>query len=292
MSYKTFKVGQKYNKVISIIGITCVINILILLAFYFFLIGPSLEQTKEVSTTLYKDSINSNTTNVVSDVKNGVVTVINRTQVSTITNNGYSIEDFYNWYNDNQNSNDTNQTKIVDNAIGSGFVIKESPKYYYILTNNHVIDGAKELDIMYSDKTRSKAQLVGSMPNKDIAVLKISKTKKLKVLSFANSQDIKLGEDVIAIGSPLSTDYQQTITKGIVSKLPFVQKIDEYDQRNALQTDAAINPGNSGGPLINMQGHVIGMNTFKREDGESLGFSMPSNDIKAWANKILVEGNY
>lgn len=273
-----------------VVVITVITNIIMFTAAYFIFFNNNVNGGNVITTNSYIDNVSTKQVNVVDKVKNGVVTVINRTKVSTYGSSG-NLDDFFNWYNDNNSGNNNSQSRVVDNAIGSGFVIKNTGDKYYIMTNNHVIEGASEVEIMFSDKTRVKADLVGRMPNKDVAVLKINTNKKLTTLSFADSKKIKLGEDVIAIGSPLSTDYQQTVTKGIVSKLPFVQKIDEYDERNALQTDAAINPGNSGGPLFNLQGHVIGMNTFKREDGESLGFSMPSNDIKNWANHILKNGN-
>lgn len=263
----------------------CLISITTSVIFTFLILSlyPNLNK---LQTNSHYDNINTQTTKVVENVKDGVVTVINRTQVRNSRGfNGSTIEDFLNWYN---NSNDQqSKTTVVDSAIGSGFIIKKDNNKYKLLTNNHVIDGASELEIMFSDKTRVKAKIVGALEHKDIAVLEFETNKKLPVLEFANSDKIKLGEEVIAIGSPISTDYQQTVTKGIVSKLPFEQQIDEYDKRNALQTDAAINPGNSGGPLLNLEGHVIGMNTFKRSDAENLNFSMPSNDILTWAKQII-----
>lgn len=274
------------NKNVKIILISVLISFFLTLITTSFMYIYFTSNHSNVVNTTKIDNTSTQTSDIVSKVKEGIVTVINRTQVNnTPSFSGSSIEEFLEWYNENKDNE--SKTTIVDSMIGSGFVIKKNANEYTILTNNHVIAGANELDIMFSDKTRVKATVVGAMEKKDVAVLKFTSTKKLPVLEFADSKYIKLGEDVIAIGSPLSTDYQQTVTKGIVSKLPFIQQIDEYDKRNALQTDTAINPGNSGGPLLNLQGHVIGMNTFKRQDAENLSFSMPSNDIKLWANQIM-----
>lgn len=267
----------------SVITTSFVIMVAMLLTFTF----SNKHENKESKTQTMQLSSTS-TTSIVSKVKEGVLTVINRTQVSSSSS---SLEDFLRKYYSGGNSSSDDSKNLVDDSIGSGFIFKkdanDKTSTYYALTNNHVVEGAKELEVMMSDKTRIKASLIGTMKNKDVAVIKFETERELPVLTIGDSSKVELGEDVIAIGSPISLDYQQSVTKGIISKLPFEQQIDEYDKRNAFQTDTAINPGNSGGPLIRLDGSVIGMNTFKRKDAENLNFSMPTNDVVKWKDQIM-----
>ena len=166
-------------------------------------------------------------------------------------------------------------------GIGSGFIINEEG---YILTNYHVIEGAKEVVVTLSDGRDVKAKVVNYDENQDVAMLKISddSVKVPAVVELGNSDALKPGEQVIAIGTPLSKEFNQTVTSGIVSAVNRNVETGSGTQLNLIQTDAAINPGNSGGPLVNTKGEVVGINNMKiaSDEVEGIGFSIPINSIK------------
>ncbi len=160
-------------------------------------------------------------------------------------------------------------------SLGSGFLISADG---YIVTNFHVVDGADVINVTLDEKatkgkTSLKATLVGSDPETDLALLKIESKESLPFLNFGNSDNLKVGEWVLAIGNPFGLDH--TVTSGIVSAKGRRINAGAFD--NFLQTDASINPGNSGGPLINMQGEVVGINTAILASGQGLGFAIPSS---------------
>ena len=166
-------------------------------------------------------------------------------------------------------------------GIGSGFIINEEG---YILTNYHVIKGAKEVVVTLSDGTDANAKVVNYDENQDVAMLKISddNIKVPAVVELGNSDALKPGEQVIAIGSPLSKEFGQTVTAGIVSATNRTVKTSSGVELNLIQSDTAINPGNSGGPLVNTKGEVVGINNMKLASDtiEGIGFSIPINSIK------------
>lgn len=166
-------------------------------------------------------------------------------------------------------------------GIGSGFIINEEG---YILTNYHVIEGAQEVSVTLSDGTEAKAKVVNYDQNQDVAMIKISdeNVKVPAVVELGDSDALRPGEEVLAIGTPLSKDFNQTVTSGIISAVSRNVQTSSGVTLNLLQTDAAINPGNSGGPLVNTKGEVIGINTMKiaSDEVEGIGFSIPINDIK------------
>lgn len=166
-------------------------------------------------------------------------------------------------------------------GIGSGFIINEEG---YILTNYHVIEGAKEVTVTLSDGNEAKAKVVNYDANRDVAMLKISDdtVKVPAVAELGDSDALKPGEQVIAIGTPLSKEFNQTVTSGIVSAVNRTVETSSGQQVNLIQTDAAINPGNSGGPLVNTKGEVVGINNMKiaSDSVEGIGFSIPINEIK------------
>lgn len=166
-------------------------------------------------------------------------------------------------------------------GIGSGFIINEEG---YILTNYHVIKGAKEVVVTLSDGRDVKAKVINYDENKDIAMLKISddSVKVPAVVELGDSDALKPGEQVLAIGTPLSKDFNQTVTSGIVSAVNRTVETNSAVKLNLIQTDAAINPGNSGGPLVNTRGEVVGVNNMKiaSSEVEGIGFSIPINEIK------------
>jgi 2-alkenal reductase len=162
----------------------------------------------------------------------------------------------------------------------------------HIITNNHVIDGASSVFVIYSDGGRADATVVGADPVTDIAVLKVN-GKVPAVVAFGDSSALQLGEWVIAIGSPLG-NYRGSVTVGVVSGLN--RTVQGTSQDGLIQTDAAINHGNSGGPLINLAGQIIGINTLVVRDtpggdqAEGLGFAVPSNTVRSVAEQLIARG--
>lgn len=167
-------------------------------------------------------------------------------------------------------------------SLGSGFIISEDG---FIVTNNHVVEGAEVIQVTLGEKSKAKpykAKVIGTDPDTDLALLKIEATG-LPSLSFGSSDDLMVGEWVLAIGNPLGLDH--TVTAGIVSAKGRNIQSGSYD--DFLQTDASINPGNSGGPLLNMKGEVIGINAAIAQYAQGIGFAIPStlaqkiiNDLK------------
>jgi serine protease Do len=186
-------------------------------------------------------------------------------------------------------------------AEGSGVIYKKADGKAYIVTNNHVVSGSSALQIIMSDGTKLDAKLVGTDEYTDLAVLSIDADKVASVADFADSDDIEPGQSVLAIGSPLGTDYATSVTEGIVSaKNRTVDATDEdgnsLGKETVIQTDAAINQGNSGGPLVNLAGQVIGINSMKltsSTDGtsvEGMGFAIPSNSVVKIINQLEKDG--
>jgi serine protease Do len=166
---------------------------------------------------------------------------------------------------------------------GSGVIISPDG---YILTNNHVVDGAQEVTVTMADKQVHKAQVVGRDPKTDLAVLKIDAKQSLPVASMGNSTDLKVGEWVVAIGNPFGLGH--TVTAGIVSAKGRVIGAGPYD--DFIQTDAPINPGNSGGPLFNMQGEMVGINTAIVASGQGIGFAIPVDLAKPLIPQLVTTG--
>ncbi|MCL4393751.1 MAG: trypsin-like peptidase domain-containing protein [Chloroflexi bacterium] len=177
---------------------------------------------------------------------------------------------------------------VSPTASGSGVIIDANG---HIVTNNHVIDGAQSLQVIFADGTKADATLVGADPVLDIAVIKVN-AKMPAVAQFGNSGSLEPGQVAIAIGSPLG-DYRGTVTVGVISGLN--RTVDT--ETGLIQTDAAINNGNSGGPLIDSLGQVIGINTLVvRSSGndnvaEGLGFAIPSNLVKATVSQLISTGS-
>lgn len=164
-------------------------------------------------------------------------------------------------------------------GMGSGFIINTDG---YILTNYHVIDGANEVTVTLSDGNEVTASVVNYDSDQDVAMIKINEDIEVPgVVELGDSDALQPGEEVLAIGNPLSKELSSTLTKGIVSALNRSIETQTGVSTNLIQTDTAINSGNSGGPLINTKGEVIGINTLKASDGaEGIGFAIPINDVK------------
>ncbi len=155
-------------------------------------------------------------------------------------------------------------------SLGSGFIIDAKG---LVVTNNHVVDGADEIEVQISDERKFKAELVGSDDRTDVALLRLKNASKLPTVKFGDSDQLKVGDHVVAIGNPFGLDH--TVTSGIVSAKERVIGAGPYD--DFIQTDASINPGNSGGPLFNLKGEVIGINTAINPMGQGIGFAIPSS---------------
>ena len=186
-------------------------------------------------------------------------------------------EDFYFFFNPNQNRSQKKEYKT--NALGSGVIIDS--KNGYVLTNNHVVEDMDAIRVKLVDKRVFEAEIVGADPKSDLAVLKIN-AKDLKELKLGNSDNLRVGEWVMAVGSPFTENLSHTVTTGIVSALGRNNIMRGGGYENFIQTDAAINPGNSGGALLNMSGQLIGINTAIATGGyeksnRGVGFAIPSN---------------
>ena len=181
------------------------------------------------------------------------------------------------------------QEKRESGSLGSGFVVSKDG---YIVTNNHVIDGADEIYVKFSNGREYRTKLVGTSPEVDIAVLKIDSNETFKPLEFANSDQVQIGQWSIAFGNPLGLNDSMTV--GIVSAAGRSSLgIEEIE--NFIQTDAAINQGNSGGPLIDITGKVIGVNTaiYSQSGGSvGIGFAIPANLVMTVKDSIIATGKF
>lgn len=169
-------------------------------------------------------------------------------------------------------------------ASGSGVIV--DPKGY-ILTNNHVVENAREITVRLSDSRKFTATLVGRDPKTDLAVLKIDSPNPLPVAEMGDSDRLKVGQWAIAIGNPFGLD--RTVTVGIISATART-RVGVATYENFIQTDASINPGNSGGPLLNLDGRVIGVNTAIVAAGQGIGFSIPINEARLVMNQLIKSG--
>jgi serine protease Do len=193
------------------------------------------------------------------------------------------------------NYSNASNSQSVESGSGTGVVFKIDDDNAYIVTNNHVIENASELEITVYGGEKTTAEVIGSDSLTDLAVLKIDAKYATTKLDFGDSSILRAGDSVLAIGNPLGLEFSNTVTQGIVSAVNRTVAVStsagEWDL-NVIQTDAAINPGNSGGALINTSGQVIGINSLKiSEDGvEGLGFAIPSNDLIPIINEIMETG--
>lgn len=206
----------------------------------------------------------------------------------TVYSQASSYSSFYGYGSDSNGSSDGNQTKSSE---GSGVLMLEDGGKTYIMTCAHVISGGSSFTVTLNDGTEYDASMVAYDSQTDIGVLSINATG-LKIATFANSDSVAVGEQVVAIGCPGGIEFMNSVTSGYVSAIdrPVSSKIG-YDNK-CIQTDAAINPGNSGGALFNMQGQVIGINSSKiaSTEYEGMGFAVPSNTAVSTANSLIKSG--
>ena len=175
-------------------------------------------------------------------------------------------------------------------ALGSGFVIDGEG---HIVTNDHVVDGASSISVEFSDGSTYDAQLVGTDASTDIGVIKVdAPSSELTPLQLGDSGALQVGDEVVAIGSPLGLN--ETVTSGIVSALHrTITSPNNFSINDAIQTDAAINHGNSGGPLLDLQGQVIGINSQIESDSggnDGIGFAVPSNTVQSVVSQLIATG--
>lgn len=174
-------------------------------------------------------------------------------------------------------------------SSGSGVILDNEG---YIVTNNHVVRGADKIIVTLVDGNEEEAQIIGTDPRTDLAVIKVKVDNHVTPIKFGDSDNIVVGEEVVAIGNPLGQRFARTVTAGVISGLNRLLTTEEGFTFRLIQTDAAINPGNSGGALINLQGELIGINTIKiaAEGFEGMGFSIPSNQVKKVVDEIKKNG--
>lgn len=229
-------------------------------------------ETKRVSQTIQQETSGKNITDVIEDVSNSVV------GISKLKNNGTSIF-----------SNES----IQQLGLGTGIIVSENG---YIITNQHVSGG--KLSNCYVTLKNGKnypATVIWANDDIDIAILKIN-AQGLQYAKIGNSDSIKTGEAVYAIGNPIGFEFQRTVTSGIISAVDRTIKIEENNKSSymsdLIQTDATINPGNSGGPLITKNGEIIGINSIKITSAEGIGFAIPINLVKPILEKIQTKGKF
>lgn len=189
----------------------------------------------------------------------------------------------------------TGEGQEVKKGVGSGVIYKVTDNAAYIVTNNHVIEGASSLQVALPDGDKVDGEIVGTDPLTDIAVVKIKGDYDMTPLKFGDSDALRSGDEVMAIGNPLGLEFSRTVTKGIVSAanrtIPVQTSAGKWDF-DVIQTDAAISPGNSGGALINMQGELVGINSLKIANSqvEGLGFAIPSNKVQDLIEELAKNG--
>ncbi|RRG18111.1 PDZ domain-containing protein [Weissella viridescens] len=251
------------------------------------------QQTQQTANVKVEDSKvkgEASATKAFNKVSGAVVSVLN------IQSQGSSVSDLF-----GQASDDSGKSRDQTASEGSGVIYKKSGNEAYIVTNNHVVSGAKKLQVLMSDGTKVSAKLVGTDEMTDLAVLKIDASDVKEVASFANSNQLEPGQTALAIGSPLGSEYATSVTEGIISAPKREISAENEDGKSlgkatVIQTDAAINPGNSGGPLINLAGQVVGINSMKLSgsgDGtsvEGMGFAIPSNTVTKVISQLEQNG--
>ena len=186
-------------------------------------------------------------------------------------------------------------SELSEFGTGSGVIYKIDGEDAYIVTNNHVIEGAGKIEVTLHGGEKETAELIGSDALTDLAVLKINGKHVDTALEFGDSEKLRAGDPVVAIGNPLSLDFSGTVTQGIISapsRSIDVKTTAGNWEMDVIQTDAAINPGNSGGALLSTDGKVIGINSLKiAENGvEGLGFAIPSNDVVPLLEEMMKNG--
>ncbi|WP_262315238.1 S1C family serine protease [Lacticaseibacillus parakribbianus] len=278
--------------------------------------------TTQVSNVSVNESSASQT--AFAKVKKAVVSVINLQKAQSTSSGLDSFGDLFGYGSDSSDGTDANSGasqstdgsdsgsssssssgSLEEYSEGSGVIYQKKDGKAYIVTNNHVVADSDALEVILSDGTKLTAKLVGTDSETDLAVLSISADKVSTVASFGDSSKIAAGQTVLAIGSPLGSQYATSVTQGIISATSRTVDVTDEDtgtttgQATVIQTDAAINSGNSGGPLINLSGQVIGINSMKLSSSasdsstatiEGMGFAIPSDEVVSIINQLVANG--
>lgn len=239
-----------------------------------------------ISKTDIADKLSNDFINVSKDITPAVVTIASTKIVKQNNiNNEYLNDPYFRKFFGIPDNYEQQNSK--EQSLGSGVIVDDKG---LILTNNHVIDGANEIIVTLNDKRVFKAQIIGTDPATDLAVIKLQNANNLPVAKLGDSNKLAVGEWVLAIGNPLG--LSSTVTSGIISAKGRTN-VGVTDFENFIQTDAAINPGNSGGALVNLQGEVIGINTAiasKTGGYMGIGFAIPSNMARKVMNDLVSKG--
>ncbi|HEO8420295.1 TPA: trypsin-like peptidase domain-containing protein [Yersinia enterocolitica] len=230
--------------------------------------------SKEENGSIVSNSEGIKTQNVSLNVETDVTKAVDKAADSVVGITNLQSSNFW-----------ADETTAEEAGTGSGVIYKKSGGKAYIVTNNHVVQGATELEVTLSNGKKISAELIGADIWTDLAVVEVDSSEITKVAEFGNSDTLKAGEPVIAIGNPLGLTFSGSVTQGIVSGLARTIPVDINEdgtpdwQSEVIQTDAAINPGNSGGALVNIEGQLIGINSMKIAESavEGIGLAIPIN---------------
>lgn len=229
---------------------------------------------KEESGSVISNSEGVKTQNVSLNVETDVTKAVDKAADSVVGITNLQSSNFW-----------ADETTAEEAGTGSGVIYKKSDGKAYIVTNNHVVQGATELEVTLSNGKKISAELIGADIWTDLAVVEVDASEITKIAEFGNSDTLKAGEPVIAIGNPLGLTFSGSVTQGIVSGLERTIPVDINEdgtpdwQSEVIQTDTAINPGNSGGALVNIEGQLIGINSMKIAESavEGIGLAIPIN---------------
>ncbi|GFZ27620.1 S1C family serine protease [Lactobacillus corticis] len=248
--------------------------------------------SKSATTSKKSAETSSSMSSAYKQIKGAVVSVINLQRESSSSSDAWNsiFGD-----NDSSSSSSSKNSSLETYSEGSGVVYMKSNGRGYIVTNNHVVSGADSVRVIMANGKKVTAKIVGTDSTTDLAVLSIPARYVTQVAEFGDSSSLIAGQTVIAVGSPLGTEYASSVTQGIVSS-PSRTLTTSSTTEKVIQTDAAINPGNSGGPLVNSAGQIVGINSMKlasSSDGtsvEGMGFAIPSNEVVKIINQLVKNG--
>ena len=239
--------------------------------------GSGTEESQTAELNVAQASGTASTSGTDSNTGSDVSSIAEAAMPSLVAITNQSVQEMQNWFGQSQ--------AYESESSGTGIIVGQTDTELLIVTNNHVVDGAQTLSVGFIDETVAEAQIKGTDSDHDIAVVSVKlrdlsadTLSKIKIIQIGSSSDLKIGEQVVAIGNALG--YGQSVTTGIVSALNRPVTIDGITNE-LIQTDAAINPGNSGGALLNMSGQLVGINSAKYSDTtvEGMGYAIPVDDV-------------
>ncbi len=213
---------------------------------------------------------------------------VRRPSVNDFFGNNPLFEDFFGRRRNDDQGNDDDEDFSLQQGLGSGVIVRANG---YIVTNNHVVEGADELEVKLFDGRQLEAEIVGTDPLSDLAVIRITADETLPYIGYGDSDALRVGQWVMAFGSPLARELSNTVTAGIVSALGRFSRSAEIE--DYIQTDAAINPGNSGGALVNLRGELVGINKaiYSRSGGsQGIGLAIPVNTVAGVVDQLIDKG--